>query len=182
MSNKPADKNPLDGSFYVEVQSASSPQFLTLPGFAPEAALPDGRDSADGVLGSTLFRTVQPWSTEGCSSRLRIPGRSGWDRVDRQIHECRTRSSCDNLTPAPSGNYQGCQRRELRYDTAHALQNRALCVLTGLRYDTAHALQNRALCVLTGGQYRLFQLCYTIQDSTLASHVHAGFHGSSRLS
>ena len=30
----------------------------------------------------------------------------------------------DYLLPMPSGNYKGCVRRELRYDTAHALQTK----------------------------------------------------------
>ena len=35
----------------------------------------------------------------------------------------------DYLLPAPSGNLKGCQQRELRYDTAYALQKRVMDVL-----------------------------------------------------
>ena len=45
----------------------------------------------------------------------------GWALLKQQADYPR-----DYLLPVPSGNYKGCVRRELRYDTAHALQTKVL--------------------------------------------------------
>ena len=74
----------------------------------------------------------------------------------------------DYHVPALCGNYQGCQRRELRCDTAHAIQNRVLCVLTfgqdrifqlqAAQFWTPHssryAESNVVIFLVVGGQMR----------------------------
>ena len=48
----------------------------------------------------------------------------GWQLLSKKADFQR-----DYLLPAPSGNLKGCQKRELRYDTAYGLQRRVMDVL-----------------------------------------------------
>ena len=90
--------------------------------FADHRGLNPGRDFE--VRGNALeARLTHSMPTETYVRKLNWLS-FGWQLLTKKADFQR-----DYLLPAPSGNLKGCQHRELRYDTAYALQKRVMDVL-----------------------------------------------------